>query len=79
MEPNTCPHCGKILADSLVATFYKRLIAGMRRTRNGGRNGGRPRQNLAPATLQVSPPPQVIPRREPSRESDLDSGFDFGA
>ena len=79
MEPNTCPHCGRILSDKDVLRLFGRYIASKKKTHAAG--PGRP-SGITPqhprVTSQVSPA-ATPPRREPSRESDLDTGYDFGA
>lgn len=52
MEPNACPHCGKILSDEQVTRAYKRLIAGKRKTKSGGHSGGR---KLEPKQFRYEP------------------------
>jgi len=44
MEPNTCPHCQKILSDETVTRAYHRMQAGKRKTHGGGR---KPKQDWA--------------------------------
>lgn len=40
-EPLECPHCSKLLTDSQVSTLYGRMTNARRKTKSGGKNGGR--------------------------------------
>lgn len=42
-EPLACPYCSAILTDAQVRTLHKRYASAQRKTKGGGRNGGRPR------------------------------------
>ncbi len=41
-EPLACPRCASILTDDEVKTLHKRYASAQRKTKAGGRNGGRP-------------------------------------
>ncbi len=40
-EPLSCPRCAAILTDSEVRSLHKRYASAQRKTRSGGKNGGR--------------------------------------
>jgi hypothetical protein len=42
-ESLNCPHCAAILTDEQVRNLHKRYANAQRKTKSGGKNGGRPK------------------------------------
>jgi hypothetical protein len=65
MEPNTCPHCGKVLSDAQMVSLIGRYSSSKRTVHSGGRpRKSWPVTRQPIARAQVSSERQLVPFEE---------------
>ncbi len=53
-DPLSCPRCSGILTDTEVVTLHRQYANSLRKTKSGGKNGGRPASQAGAVPICVS-------------------------